>query len=116
MFWIAKKFFWISVLLIVLSNVYAQPFLEETEKGKKTEITDFMTATSGTVGYASNLCNAKPEICLLWKNIMRNVKRHTLNGAKIVYGFAKSALEKNERESVAIHSKNEYPPPLPSHH
>ncbi|MEG8098829.1 DUF5330 domain-containing protein [Candidatus Liberibacter brunswickensis] len=105
MFCIAKRIFWISIFLIIISNVYPQSSLENNVEGNQTEIQDLIFATKGTVSYAKNICNEKPEVCVLWKKIIRDFKKHSLNGAKIAYNFAKSILGNNKEEKLEDNSK-----------
>ncbi|WP_047264627.1 DUF5330 domain-containing protein [Candidatus Liberibacter africanus] len=101
MFFIAKKIFWISMFLVILSSVYPPSYLKNTTKDNQmqTEIKDVVIAVSSTVDYARNICNEKPELCVLWKKIIHDTKVHTLNGARIAYNFAKSTLGKYEKEN-----------------
>lgn len=107
MFFIFKKVFWISLFFVVISNLYPENSLENTKQNAETEIKDIISLTSGTISYASNVCNEKPELCSLWEKNFYNFKKHTFKGAKITYNFAKSILTKNEKKSSEFISKKQ---------
>ncbi|MBY7649689.1 MAG: hypothetical protein C4617_04265 [Candidatus Liberibacter europaeus] len=99
MFFIIKKIFWISMFLFVLSNVYPNSKSTQIKPNDnvQSEIKDIINITSSTFNYASNVCNAQPDTCVLWRKVLSNFKKHTTRGAKIAYEFIKSSIASSEK-------------------
>ncbi|MBA5723873.1 DUF5330 domain-containing protein [Candidatus Liberibacter sp.] len=97
MFFIAKKIFWLSLVLVILSTLYPGIPSETTEDYSKTEIQDVIAVTTGALGYAGNICHEKPEVCTLGTQVFSNFKNRALRGAKVAYEFIQSNLSAMEQ-------------------
>ncbi|MBL0849334.1 MAG: hypothetical protein EU981_04605 [Candidatus Liberibacter ctenarytainae] len=99
MFFIIKKVFWVSLLLVILSNFYPEHASEKIAKNPQVELIDFINVTNETFFYAYNICNTQPKVCTQWKSVFSLFKQHVLHGADVAYKLAKSSLSHSDEQT-----------------
>ena len=86
MWFLIRGAFWFSLVLVMLP-IFDQDATDRLSKENGVELTDALSAATGVISYATDLCAQKPDVCVKSAETFSTLGSRAREGARVAYTY-----------------------------
>jgi hypothetical protein len=100
MWFLIRGAFWFSLVLVMLP-IFDQDATDRLSKEQGVELTDALSAATGVISYATDLCAQKPDVCVKSAETFSTLGSRAREGARVAYTYLDTQFADEEAVKAA---------------